>query len=142
MKKIVAFILVVCISLGLIGCNGVDETPRDADCQPLEYEIMDENDVSQKIKEKMFEKQKDSYFFTYSDGNEMYIAIGYGEKPTGGYSIKIESVDLCGEVIIVKTELIEPSKEDVVATAITYPSIILKVADMGDEIDVEVHSTK
>lgn len=136
MKKIVAFILVLCIGLGVFGCNGVDEAPGDTDCQPIEYEIMDENDVSQKIKEKMFEKQKDPYFFYSSDGNEMYIAIGYGEKPTGGYSIKIESVDQCGEVIIVKTELIEPSKEDVVSTAITYPSIILKIADMDSEVDV------
>lgn len=137
MKKILSLLLIMALSFGIIGCTSSDTT-ADTDCQPLEYEIMDENDVSQKIKEKMFEKKEEPYFFTYSDGNDMFIAIGYGAMPTGGYSIKIESVEQCGDKIIVKTELIEPSKEEVVSTAISYPGIIIKVVDM--ESEVEVHA--
>lgn len=137
MKRLLCMFLILVLGLSVIGCSKNDSS-SDADCEPLEFEIMDENDVSQKIKEKMFEKKDEPYFFTYGDKKDMFIAIGYGAMPTGGYSIKIESVELCGDKIIIKSELIAPSKEEVVTTAISYPGIILKID--ATDAKVEVHA--
>lgn len=128
--------LVLLISLP--GCmqSKEEKAPEDQQCVDLEFEITDENDVSQKIKEKMYQKQEKPYFFTYKDGKDMYIVIGYGPKPTGGYSVKVNSVQQCGEEIVIKTELVSPSKEDVVTTAISYPAIILKLGKIDGKCKV------
>lgn len=141
MKKVLALLLILTMILSLAGC-GKDEEKVDGECKDLEFEITDDNDVSQKIKEKMHEKQKKPYFFTYIDGKDMYIVIGYGPKLTGGYSVQVESVQQCGEEIIVKTKLMTPSKEEVVTQEVSHPSAILKMHKMEGKVKVLSKDTK
>ena len=50
----------------------------------LEYEIAQSKDLPQKVNEKIFNKQKERFGFTYRDEDVMYIVFGFGEQPTGG----------------------------------------------------------
>lgn len=45
---------------------------------------------------------------TYSDNQNLYISIGYGEQKTGGYSIAVDALYLTDDAIHVSTSLLGP----------------------------------
>ena len=47
---------------------------------------------------------------TYTDDKNLYIAVGYGAQPTGGYSISIRELYLTENSIVLATELMGPEK--------------------------------
>src|SRR5690554_4934097 len=137
MKKFLClFICIFVISFLLISCTRDDnnEEIETSDGLDLEYEIINKDDIPQKMKEKIFEKQSKEFGFTYRNGKELYIAIGYGTQPSSGYSIKIISLKENENRIIFSTELIEPAKEEVVAKVVTYPYIVIKTKDTGLDV--------
>ncbi len=58
----------------------------------------------------------------------LFLLISAGEKPTGGYSLKINEVYKKGREFIVKATLNSPSKSDFVTQAFTYPQ---KAIELG-----------
>ncbi|HBV99553.1 MAG TPA: hypothetical protein DEF36_21240 [Desulfotomaculum sp.] len=54
-------------------------------------------------------------------GDGKSITLNWGEKPTGGYSIKIVSIKKDGEKLNVTYSLKSPGPGDIVTQAITYP---------------------
>ena len=47
----------------------------------------------------------------------MYVAIGYGEQPTGGFGIRVLTVRETEESILIETELVAPEAGEVVTPA-------------------------
>jgi len=64
---------------------------------------------------------------------QMVIVIFAGEKPTGGYSVELKSLEV-KEKLVVHWNLKTPGPDDIVTQAITYPELILLV----DRFDGEV----
>lgn len=63
----------------------------------------------------------------HGKGDNKYVFISLGQKPTGGYDIKIESVeDVEGKISIIYSE-IKPGEDDVVTQALTYPWKVVKI---------------
>lgn len=133
MKKIIVGILIVILLITLYSCMNKkdDNVENNTNCVDVEYEVMDEDEIPQKILEKIFEKKEEQATFTFSNGEELYIIICYGAKETGGYSIKVDSLQKCNNEIVVKTVLIEPKKEEVVTRNTSFPHIVLKTKDLG-----------
>ena len=108
------------------GCKA-EKTLDGGKIQDIQFEIV-EADKAPKEVLNMIEPQKENPFrFSYTNGEDMYIVIGYGEKSTGGYSIQVKELYLTNKEIVIETELIGPSKEDVVTMALSYPYIIIKI---------------
>mgnify|MGYP001234684713 CR=1 FL=1 len=61
-------------------------------------------------------------------GDETYVLVAAGEKPTGGYSVKIESVTMVapGNVYIA-ARVSAPSPDMMVIQAFTYPHVLIKL---------------
>ena len=87
----------------------------------LEFTVVEDADVPEKLMEAINEKKSQPFKTTYSDEEYLYIAVGYGEKPTGGYSISVDEFYLTDNAIYVDTNLIGPSQEEFVSNAVTYP---------------------
>jgi hypothetical protein len=66
-------------------------------------------------------------------GEGVYLISYWGEKPTGGYSLTVESARLEGEVVKVRLKLEEPSKDAMVTQALTYPYAAVVVRDVDLE---------
>ena len=60
-------------------------------------------------------------------GEGTYLAAYWGEKPTGGYSLAVESARLEGDRVTVRLALREPPRDAIVTQALTYPYAVAVV---------------
>lgn len=56
-----------------------------------------------------------------NSGDGTYLAAYWGEKPTGGYSMSVQSARLEGNVVTVRLSLKEPPRGAILTQALTYP---------------------
>lgn len=123
-KKSIIVLIIVLTSLLLISCR--DKRSKPDKLKGLEFTVVEDADVPEKLMEAINEKKSQPFKTTYSDEEYLYIVVGYGEKPTGGYSISVDEFYLADNAIYVDTNLIGPSQEEFVSNAVTYPYVVLK----------------
>jgi len=63
-------------------------------------------------------------------GEGTYLAVYWGEKPTGGYSLAVESARVAGDRVTVRLALKEPPSDAIVTQALTYPYAVAVVRDL------------
>lgn len=63
-------------------------------------------------------------------GNGTYLAVYWGEKPTGGYSLAVEAARIEGDRVTVRLALKEPPSDAIVTQALTYPYAVAVVRDL------------
>ena len=126
--KIKYVLVLIGLLITFVGCQSKETVDEDK-IKDLDFTVVEDEDLPEIVANKIVEEKRESFKFSYSDGAFLYIAVGYGEQPTGGYSIQVEDVYLTEKYIIVDTKLIGPSEEDLVATALTYPYIVIKTED-------------
>ena len=63
-------------------------------------------------------------------GRGTYLISYLGEKPTGGYSLTIESARLDGTRVTVRLGLKEPPPDAILTQALTYPYVVAVVRDV------------
>ena len=66
-------------------------------------------------------------------GEGVYLISYWGEKPTGGYSLAVESARLEGDQVTVRLKLKEPPPDATVTQALTYPYAAAVVRDVSFE---------
>ena len=76
-------------------------------------------------------------YYYWVDSNGLYtMYIGMGEKPTGGYSIKVLSVeDNEGKTNILVEETI-PGTDENVSQALTYPYVVIEMKGITDRFTI------
>ncbi len=123
-KRVSLVILVVLFATILQGCS-FGSVSKDK-VRDLEYTIVPEEDVPEELKTIIEEKKSQAFQLSYAAGNDVYIAIGYGEQKTGGYSIVLEELYATDDAVVISTNLLGPGKEETVEGALTYPYIVIK----------------
>ncbi|NLJ90171.1 MAG: protease complex subunit PrcB family protein [Clostridiales bacterium] len=133
-KPIVCFLLLIGFSLLLVGCNTKDSKPEKV--KEIEFTVVEDADVPEKLMEIINERKSKPFKITYTDEDKeyLYIIVGYGEQPTGGYSISIDELYLADNVIYLDTNLIGPSQEEFVSNAVTYPYVVIKTEYMDKRV--------
>lgn len=68
-------------------------------------------------------------------GEGTYLAVFWGQKPTGGYSLGVDSARGEGEGITVRLALKKPPEDAIVTQALTYPYAVAVVrgVDAGQD---------
>lgn len=68
-------------------------------------------------------------------GKGTYLAVAWGEKPTGGYTVDFGSANVDGVRVTVSVDLKEPPPDAMVAQALTYPyaAAVLRGVDPGEK---------
>ena len=64
---------------------------------------------------------------------EQVVAVFAGEKPTGGYSIEVISVETINSILVITVKHSQPAPENNVAAVITHPYHIIKIPRMTVE---------
>ena len=128
-KRIIKIICAFLALLTLSSCNPAETADKDK-IADLDFTVVDADDLPDIVKERIDEQKKESCKISYSDGDYIYIVIGYGEQPTGGYSIQIDQLYLTKECIVISTTLLGPTEDELVITAATYPYITIKTEDL------------
>lgn len=125
-KIVCILVLIGILPLGLMNsCKNKEEIVRVKD---LEFTVVPEHEIPEALLKTIDEKKAEPFKLTFTTkGNEyLYIAVGYGAKNTGGYSIAVDDLFLSTNAIYVDTSLIGP-KKDAKTQVITYPYIVIKL---------------
>ncbi len=92
----------------------------------LEFTVVAEADIPENLKTIINGRKQQEFQLTYATEDTLYLAVGYGVQKTGGYSIQIPSCYLTQTHIVIKTELIGPSEQDLVSRLESYPYVVIK----------------
>ncbi|MCH5252576.1 MAG: protease complex subunit PrcB family protein [Lachnospiraceae bacterium] len=123
-KRWMAGCLGLLLLLILTGCETVTE--EAAKGKDWEYTVVPERDCPEDFKKEIEPKKINKFQMTYDDGEFLYIAVGYGEQETGGFSIKIQGLYEKGESLCIETSLVGPEEDTIVKNKPSYPYIVIK----------------
>lgn len=122
-----AFLMLVWIVLSVWGLAGCSATEDNGDkVRDLEFSVAADPDVPKELGQLIAEKIHQPFKLTYSDDSNLYIAVGYGAQPTGGYSICVNDLYLTENSIVLDTELKGPEKGENPGTEQSFPYIVIK----------------
>ena len=110
--------------VGLCGCSASKDDGKKV--KDLEFAVVGEPEIPQELKQIIAQKQSAPFKLTYSDEQNLYIAVGYGVQPTGGYSISVKELYLTDNSIVINTELKGPEKGENAGTEQSFPYIVIK----------------
>ncbi len=108
----------------LAGCSV--ERKDVAKVRELEFEVVEEKEIPEELRQIIEEKKEKEFKISYDDGENLYIVVGYGTQNTGGYSVAVKELYLTANAVYIKTNLIGPSAEDQKIEVQTYPYVVVK----------------
>lgn len=130
-KKI---LLVGLILLMLINTSCGDKANKKSKISDIPFEILSEDNYPDEVKRLVNERKKYEFMTSYSDGEDLYIIVGYGKQNTGGYSIRLDELYESADELRVATTFIGPRKDKKVSEEESYPCIVIKTKDNGKAV--------
>lgn len=122
MKSLLGILIAACVLLS--GCTLLSE--EKIKLRDLDFTVLSEEKIPEELKTILEEKKSAPFQITYTDNQNLYICVGYGEQETGGYSIAVEELYLTDANICVNTSLLGPDGSEKGQKAPSYPFIVLK----------------
>lgn len=109
-------------------CSGCQVENYDTEKQnDVDFTIVPEQELPLQVKEIVEQSKKENFRKTYSDGDYLYILIGYGAQPTSSYSIEIQEVYESSNAVYITSMLKGPSRMEKVLQVETYPYVVVKI---------------
>lgn len=143
MKRGIFLMSIVLIPIVLAGCGpstGVTR-PEEVAFQIVQLEnlqndkaVLPDNNTAINLLSKSGGK------FHFSDGNDLILFIGLGQRKTAGYNIKVKSIKTYnnGAAYDVIIEEIKPAKGDIVVQVITYPYVLVNLGHVSSPKEITV----
>lgn len=135
MKKAIFCFICIGILISSTGCS-IKKNQRD-NGKNAKFTIIEEELIPEELKEEIDGEKEKSFRLTYEDKGILYIARGYGEKQTTGYSVKVKECKETENAIYVHTNLIGPSKQEKVVKKANNPYIVIALNTSGKTVIFE-----
>ncbi len=132
-KWIKKIAIVLLVTMSICGCAAEDNT--EAKLRDLEFTVVAEEEQPEALVEVIEQKKTSPFQISYTLGEDLYLAIGYGEQQTGGYSISVDELYETESNIVINTTLLGPSADEQVVQSITYPYIVIKTELLDKDVD-------
>lgn len=128
------------LAMGVLsGCSMLSE--EKIKLRDLEFTILSEDKIPEELKNIIEEKKtgapSEPFKLTYSDNENLYICIGYGEQVTGGYSIVVNELYLTDSAVCVNTSLLGPEPSEKSDRTPSYPVIVIKTEKLDQTVVFE-----
>ena len=132
--------LCVCLWAGLLcvfvlGCSAENE--ERVKVQELDFTVTATENIPNELLVVLEETKTDAFYRAYSDGEFMYLCVGYGEQATGGYSITVDDLYLTEEAVCMATTLVGPNAAEEVTKMPSYPYVVVCTEYMDKPIVFE-----
>lgn len=136
MKKTLKVFLLVTLSIMLavsfVGCAGANDgdSPQNGSGDPKEY-----NGVTGKVLTQGYPAEIEKYLDenklketqqAFNINNQTFIVFTMGEQTSAGYAIELKDLVLGDGILKVFVKYVKPDKGDIVATVMTYPTLIIE----------------
>lgn len=133
-KRVIALIVLsMALMLVTLGCSKKEAEEEDK-LQDIDFTVVGEDQQPDSLKDIIAEKNAESFQISYTLGEDLYIAIGYGEQPSGGYSICVNAFYETQDALVIDTTLIGPGKAENVTKTPTRPYIVVKTRNIADKM--------
>ncbi|MCI8669457.1 MAG: protease complex subunit PrcB family protein [Lachnospiraceae bacterium] len=129
--------LILILNLALMTGCGMEEDEKEK-VNDIEFTVVPEENIPKELKTLIDNKKKGEFIVSYGDKENLFIAVGYGEQPIGGYSIQVKELYETKNNIFIDTEFIGPSKSEDVSQTVSYPYIVVQM----EYIDKQVRSDR
>ena len=146
MKKVLSLLLIFILGIFVISCSrttkgsainekenkGVKNQMKNT----IQYKVLKEEEIPEKFKSHINKNKENKGYLYLEDSEYCYVAIFSGKKPTGGYSIKVLSLngDKSGTKISIKED--KPKDKTKVTQALTYPYVVIRSKDISANLKV------
>lgn len=130
------FLLIFLTTLPLASC-GTTKKIDEENSKKLDFTVVKEIDYPEELTKLLESKKKDVFKFSYSDGENLYLCVGYGTKDSGGFSITVDHLLQTDSGIHIKTTLKGPSTDEERSSATTYPCIVIKTEFIDEPVMFE-----
>jgi hypothetical protein len=124
----------------------IDTVPTEVKYEEITLDDIKDNDILKNWYAENNQKKGISYI---RDGKYMYALIGAGEKPTGGYSVKIDNAFYSTfDTVTVNARVTPPGDNVRVMMVITYPSVLIRIESdniktvIGEVLDTQTSGGK
>jgi len=126
MKKAAIILTAVMLvaAMMLSGCQMISS--EKVKLRDLDFTIQSEETTPKEVLKMVEERKEESFKFTFTDEENLYICIGYGKQDRGGYSITVDALYLTEDAIYVETTLLGPSDGEKGQKVDSYPYIVIK----------------
>ncbi len=119
----------------MIGCG--EKQDRTRKLRDLEFTVLTQDQLPAELQDIIEERKQDGFKLTFLDENDLYICVGYGSQPTGGYSISVTELYETENAICVHTNLLGPSAEENHQENPTCPYIVLRMEKLDKAVVFE-----
>ncbi len=119
----------------LSGCTYLND--EKIKLRDLDFTVLSDEKIPEELKKIIEEKKSAPFQITYTDNENLYICIGYGEQETGGYSIAVEELYLTDSNICVDTSLLGPEASEKSNRVPSYPYIVLRTEFLEETVIFE-----
>ena len=131
-NRTLVILLGTCLGICLMwGCT-MQEEQKDK-LKDLEFTVVTEEEQPQTLKEVITEKKAKPFQISYTLGENLYIAVGYGEQASGGYSICVNELYETENNIVIDTTLMGPEAQDQITDTPSFPYVVVKTENIGDK---------
>lgn len=125
--------LVVIVVMGLLAACKDSKEPMDK-IADLEFTVVPEEEIPAELAKLIGEKKANEFKLSYSADGKLYIVAGFGEKSTGGYSVRVNALYLTENAIVFDTDLLGPGKDEQVSQKPSCPYIVVCTEDRMESV--------
>lgn len=93
----------------------------------LEFTVIDREDEPEELSAMIEEEKEHPFQMIYADQGELYIAEGYGEQPTTGYSVAVKGLYETEDAVRIRTNLLGPEKGEDIKEIATFPYVVVQL---------------
>ena len=108
----------------MTGCSFSKD--KEDKVRDLDFTVATEAEIPEELRQIIGEKLAEPFKLTFSDDTSLYIVVGFGKQPTGGYSIALNELYLTENSIVIDTELLGPEKGETTGTEESFPYIVIR----------------
>ena len=124
----------VCMMVFLLaGCG--EEKENSSRGKDLDYTVVPTADCPADFLKEIDSKKINPFQMTYDDGAYCYLAVGYGEQDTNGFSIKVLGLYEKGESVCFETSLVGPEEDQVVSRKPSTPYLVVKTKRTDKKVE-------
>lgn len=124
--------LILMMAILLTGCQMMSS--EKVKLRDLDFTIQSEETIPTEVMKMIKEKKEEPFKFTFTDGENLYICIGYGKQDRGGYSITVDALYLTEDAIYVETTLLGPDDGEKSQKIASYPYIVIKTESLDQTV--------
>ena len=99
-----------------------DEKLRD-----IEFTVVDPRKLPEELSRQIEEEKQEPFCLTFSDEGWLYLARGYGQKDTSGYSVEVTDCYETTNLVCLRTRLNGPSRKEELTEEPTWPYVVVKM---------------